>query len=348
VTSLSGLQLLQRRDRAYADDLLIAAVAELDLFTWLRTARLDSARELDERSGATFDQLCHELGLARRPARVLVVLAASLGLIERDGATLRCSESARRHLVAGAEQDLRPYFASLRDRPAVAELVTVLRTGEPAAWASGGDGADWATAMTDPATAVRLTASMDARASVLAPALAAALDHLEVRHVLDVAGGSGAYAAALVERRPGLRATVLEQPQVAAAARTLLAARGLADRIDVAAQDAFAGAWPQGCDLHLFSHVLHDWDETRIELLLRSSYDALPSGGYVVDHDAHLDRDENGPLDVAEYSVLLCHSTYGRCYSIAEIEALLIRTGFEAVRIVPTTAHRTVVIGRRP
>ena len=37
----------------------------------------------------------------------------------------------------------------------------------------------------------------------------------------------------------------------------------------------------------------------------------------------------DGPLDVAEYSVLLCHSTHGRCYSSREIEVLLARTGFE-------------------
>jgi hypothetical protein len=350
VTALASLELLHRRDRAYADDLLIAAVAELDVFTWLEAA---APTPTGERAGAglppgvTFERLCDELGFAPRPARVLVVLLAALGLIDWNGTELRTSESARRHLMAGAVQDLRPYFASLRGRPAVAELVQVLRTGEPAAWGSASAGTDWATAMTDPAAATQLTAAMDARAAVLAPALAAALEHLDTHHVLDVAGGSGAYAAALVERRPGLRATVLEQPQVAGAVRTLLGLRGLADRIDTVERDAFAGDWPRNCDLHLFSHVLHDWDEPRIEMLLRFSFDALPPGGYVADHDAHLDADESGPLDVAEYSVLLCHSTYGRCYSVREIEALLVRTGFVDVHTVPTAAGRTIVLGRR-
>jgi SAM-dependent methyltransferase len=278
----------------------------------------------------------------------MVVLLASLGLIERDGDVLRPSPTARQHLVAGAEQDLRPYFASLRERPAVAELIDVLRTGRPRAWGSAPGGRDWATAMTDASTAARLTTGMDARASILAPALAATLDDVPARRVLDVAGGSGAYAATLVERRPGLQATVLERPPVAAAARTVLVDRGLADRIDVAEGDAFAEGWPPGHDLHLFSHVLHDWDEPRIETLLRNSYEALPAGGHLVDHDAHLDAAEDGPLDVAEYSVLLCHSTYGRCYSVREIGALLIRVGFEAIRTMPTGAGRSIVVGRKP
>lgn len=344
MSGLDGVRLLHRRDRVYADDLLVAAIAELDVLTWL-----DTRPPRGPASRPTFEALCDGLRLAPRPARVMVALLASLGLIERDGDVLRPSSTARRHLIDGAAQDLRPYFASLRERPAVAELIDVLRTGRPRAWGSARDGRDWVTAMTDASTAARLTRGMDARASVLAPALSATLDAVPAHRVLDVAGGSGAYAAELVRHRPGLRATVLEQPPVAAAARTLLEARGLADRIGVAEADAFAaGDWPAGHDLHLFSHVLHDWDEPRIETLVRNSYEALPADGHLVDHDAHLDADENGPLDVAEYSVLLCHSTYGRCYSVREIEVLLARTGFEDIRTMPTGASRSIVVGRKP
>lgn len=72
------------------------------------------------------------LGLAERPADVPLTYCAALGLIERDLAAadrIMLTEVARRHLVGGAPHDLRAYYASLAERPAVQELATVLRTG---------------------------------------------------------------------------------------------------------------------------------------------------------------------------------------------------------------------------
>lgn len=78
---------------------------------------------------------------------------------------------------------------------------------------------------------------MDARAAFLGPALAAALADVPARRVLDVAGGSGAYARALVDRAPGLSATVFERPPVDAEARALLAECGYRDRMTVTSGD---------------------------------------------------------------------------------------------------------------
>jgi hypothetical protein len=37
-------------------------------------------------------------------------------------------------------------------------------------------------------------------------------------------------------------------------------------------------------------------------------------------HDAHINAAKNGPLPVAEYSVLLMFASEGKCYSISEME----------------------------
>jgi protein-L-isoaspartate O-methyltransferase len=85
---------------------------------------------------------------------------------------------------------------------------------------------------------------MDARAAFLGPALSAALADIPMRHVLEIAGGSGAYACALVDRSPQLRATVFERAPVDSAARALLAERGYSDRIEVASGDMFTDPLP--------------------------------------------------------------------------------------------------------
>lgn len=323
--------LLRLREGVYAGDLVIAAIVELDLFTRLGERRL------------TVAQIARELSLTGRPCMVMCELLESLGLLERDGEQLRASPLAQAYLVDGAAGDLRAYFASLRERPAVHELAGVLRTGKPAAWASADAGEDWAERLADPAFAERITAAMDARGRVLAPVLAEALADLPARSVLDVAGGSGVYGCALLDAKPDIRVTVMERPPVDQAARTLLARRGY-ESVDVVSGDMFESL-PDGHDLHLYAHVLHDWDVPAIEQLLRASHDALDPGGWVVDYDAHLDGAEDQA--VAAYSALLMHSTEGRCYATDEIADLMRAAGFADVQVRATLGDRSAVIGRR-
>jgi predicted O-methyltransferase YrrM len=330
--------LYRLRDGVYARDLLIVAIAELDLFTLVH-------------EGGAIDAhgLCKQLGLDARAVDVMVTYLAALGLLERgaDG-RLSASRLAGEHLVAGSPLDLRAYFGSLRERPACAELLAVLQTGRPAAWASAPAQPQWAERLDDVAFAKRMTAAMDARAAFLAPALAAALAALPARRVLDVGGGSGAYACALIEGLPQRRATVFERPPVDAAARALLAERGYGHRIDVVAGDMLADQLPSHHDLHLFSHVLHDWSERHVRHLLSSSFAALPPGGWFVDHDTHINQAKTGPLPVAEYSVLLMHSTPGKCWSVGELAAMLDDVGFTDIATQPTAADRTAIVAQKP
>ena len=65
-------------------------------------------------------------------------------------------------------------------------------------------------------------------------------------------------------------------------------------------------------------------------------------------HDAHLNEDKSGPLHVAEYSVLLMHSTEGRCYGRGEMTAYLCRAGFQNPKFALTAAARSVITADKP
>ena len=285
---------------------------------------------------------------ARQPDRPdRPVPAARRHLRPRDE-KLRLSRLASEHLVAGSPLDLRAYFASLRERPGCAELLSVLRTGRPAGWSSATGARNWGERLGEADFATTFTAAMDARAAFLGPALAGVLAGVPARRVLDVAGGSGAYARAIVDRAPDLRATVFERPPVDAVARRLLSAAGYRDRIDVVTGDMFADPLPPDHDMHLFSHVLHDWGERQVRQLLSASFAALTPGGWVVDHDTHVNEAKTGSLPVAEYSVLLMHSTPGKCWSSGVLSAMLHDAGFISVAWRSTAGDRTAVLARKP
>jgi len=324
------------RDAIAAADALAAAIVHLDLFTALARAPADLA------------DVCRRHGLHPRPADVLCTLLRAQGLLARDAAgRFAPTATAREFLVAGAPFDARAYYAAMADKPGVADFLRVLRTGRPANWPGAAGEADWHAAMRTESFAEAFTAAMDCRGRVLAPALAAAVDCDAARRLLDVGGGSGVYSIAIAERFPSLAATVLEAAPVDAIARRTIRAAGLAGRVAVVEADMFTASWPAEHDVHLFSNVLHDWDEADCRRLLAVSAGALPAVGRMLVHDMLLDDDKAGPLWAAEYSVLLSTVTQGRLYTAAEIGGWLAELGFEIVARAPTALGRGVLTAAR-
>src|SRR3989441_1121317 len=323
------------RDGLFAADLLTAALVWLDLFTWLNDHPSDEAG------------ICRALEIKERPTDVMLTLFAAMGFLHEENGIFRLTDLAREHLVKDSPWFIGPYYASLKERPVCKDFLNVLRTGKPANWGSFKNEKEWARAMEDETFANQFTAAMDCRGVYLGQAVAKTLDLRNHRQLLDIAGGSGIYACSLVAHHPQLKATVFEKPPVDQVARNAIARRGFADRVSVVAGDMFGEPLPGGFDAHLISNVLHDWDAPVVGQLLASSFKALAPGGLLAIHDAHLDANKAGPLHVAEYSAMLMHSTEGRCYSVAEIEAELVRIGFVDVQFQPTAASRSVVCARK-
>jgi 3-hydroxy-5-methyl-1-naphthoate 3-O-methyltransferase len=323
------------RDELYATDMLIAAVNALDLFTWL------------DAQPSTIAGIAQHFAFASRPVDVMTTLFVAMELLRRDGDVLRLTARAREHLVSSSPWFLGPYFPKVADRPIAGDLLNVLRTGQPANFASRANEQDWHRAMETEAFAAEFTAAMDRRGLLLAQALAKNLDLHGQHRLLDIAGGSGIYACSLAAHFPGLTGTVLDKSPVDRIAAKAIATRGFSDRIDVIASDMLAAPLPAGYDVHLFSNVLHDWDEDVVMQLLRASANALPSGGRIIIHDAFLNDDKTGPLSIASYSVLLMHVTQGRCYSVSEMTRWLQQVGFEAPCTVDSAIGRSGIVASR-
>jgi 3-hydroxy-5-methyl-1-naphthoate 3-O-methyltransferase len=324
------------RDGLYAVDLLTAATSHLDFFSWLNDHPSD------------LPTICRSLNLHSRPTDVMLTLFTAMGLLESKNEIFYLTTLAREHLVKTSQWNIGPYFDSTKQRPVCLDILTVLRSGKPANWASLKTEKEWAKAMETDAFAKQFTAAMDSRGVYLAPAMAGKLDLANHRHLLDIAGGSGIYACAIVARHSHLRATIFEKSPVDQITKRCLAERGFADKIDVKIGDMFSDPFPTDCDIHLFSNVLHDWDVDRVRELLEKSFAALPSRGMILIHDAHINPAKTGPLPVAAYSALLMTITEGKCYSEKEMEDLLKAAGFCRVSYFATAADRSVIFAQKP
>ena len=323
------------RDGIYGADMLLTAIVHLDLFSWLA------------KTPATRADICRAFETTDRPTDVMLTLLAAMGLVEERDGVFHLTALAREHLVVASPWFLGPYYESLKNRPVALDLLKVLRTGKPANWGSQQDAKDWHKAMETDAFATQFTAAMDCRGVYLAQAVAKSLDLSRHTRLLDIAGGSGIYACSLVTHHPHLSATVVEKPPVDRIAAKAIANRNCSAKVDVVAGDMLAGPLPAQADVHLYSNVLHDWEEPVVRELIAKSAGALPQGGLIVIHDAFLNAAKNGPLHVAEYSVLLMHSTEGRCYSTGEMEQYLEDAGFGGVAYRDTAAARGIMTARR-
>jgi len=324
------------RDGLYAVDMLTAAITGLDFFTFLEGGARDKS------------EICKSLQTHDRPTDVMLTLFSAMGFLTNHDGTFALTQLAREHLVSTSPWFLGPYYASLKERPVCKDILNVLKSGKPANWASLKDEQAWAKAMERDDFAAQFTAAMDCRGLYLAGALAKKLDLHNYTRLLDIAGGSAIYACAVVAHHRHLRATVFEKKPVDAIARKCIGQRGFAAQVAVTAGDMFKDPLPHDCDIHLFSNVLHDWDDREVRQLIGKSFSALRPGGLLVIHDMHIDAQKSGPLPVAAYSALLMTITEGKCYSIAEIYEYLAEAGFKDPHFVPTAADRSLITARKP
>ncbi|MCY1139186.1 methyltransferase [Actinoplanes sp. Pm04-4] len=318
-----------------------AAAVELDLFTRLAGGRTITVAEAED-----------QLGLPERPADLLLTACASLGLLERHGDGYRNTELAEEFLVKG-----KPYYfggqvtyCDQRTYLPWHRIGEALREDRPLTWDPATQESMFDTA--DPVMLQSFWGAMHSTSVFTAKSLAQHVDLSHSKRLLDVGGGSGAYAIELCRSLPGLTATVFDLPHVCEIAAANVAEAGQSDRIGATPGDFLRDdSLPGGHDVVLFSMILHDWDEPANQRLLSHAYEALEPDGCVVISELLLDADRTGPAPAALMGMnMLVETVGGRNYSDAEYAGWLAAAGFTDIRTVRFDAPGAngAVVGVKP
>ncbi|QDV56207.1 methyltransferase [Rosistilla oblonga] len=325
-------------------DLLTAAVAHFDLFGSL------------DRQPCSFDELAQRLGLAARPANVLVTALHAMKLLELREGRLELTPLAREHLVPGSDFDCGDYLGLAAQTPSVLQMVSLLKSNRPiGADASDGGGAAFiyrdgiASAMEAADTARHFTLALSGRAKNVAPALAEVADLTGAQQLLDIGGGTGIYSYALLQKHPALQAILLDRPEVLRVAEEVGQRYGVLDRCKFVGGDMFADPLPADVDAILLSNILHDWDLPECQNLIGRCAAALAPGGRLMIHDVFLNDALDGPLPIALYSASLFSLTEGRAYSGGEYRGWMEAAGLKCSETIATTGvHCGLLIATKP
>jgi cyclopropane fatty-acyl-phospholipid synthase-like methyltransferase len=147
--------------------------------------------------------------------------------------------------------------------------------------------------------------------------------------LLDVAGGSGIYAAEYARRVPDLSAILFDLPPTIEVAREILTAEGLEDRIEYRAGDHRSDPFPGPVDAVLLSNVLQTESVEGAKALLAKAREALRPGGTLLIHGTMTNRAGTEPPEAALFSLhMYVVFDQGCAYSADEISEWVAESGF--------------------
>jgi hypothetical protein len=292
------------------------------------------------------EELAHATGTQPVPlARFLRTLASHQILIEDDNSRYALTRLGRTLLpgTIGSMRGVALTFGSRWMHMSWQALADTLRTGRTGFEIAHGctlwkylaahpdEGSDFHTAMVD------ITATD-------APAFARTVDFSRAKRVCDVGGGQGTVLAHVLALHPHLEGVLFDEPAVLDGARQMLDAWGVTDRVRLVGGDFFSSL-PTGCDVYFLRNIVHDWDDVRVEKILRTIRAAMETGQRVLIYDMQRSERASPHPAFSLDLMMLVVTEGGRERSLTEMQALLTRCGFRPGSVTPLAAPLAVVEG---
>jgi len=275
---------------------------------------------------ATAGRIAETLELQVAGTRLLCENLASLGILAQDGHTFSLPKRSRKWLDPASPT----YVGTFIEHTAsywewYAELERIVRDGgsfeihrEPSE-----EHDYWRVYITGQYELARLSADEVAKAIRLPRAPTA---------LLDVAGAHGWFAAAVCQRHPGLRATVLDLPGSARVGREIIAAAGMSDRVEHRDGDMFEAELGGPYDCALVFDIIHHLTLEQMQTLFERLRGAMRSGATLAVLDMFRSDARRQRASAAALG-LLFHLTSGAdLHTPADLAGALRRAGFDTPR----------------
>lgn len=315
---------------AEAQDVLACAV-ELGLFTRLAEGP------------RTIPEIAEAMDIRLRPAEVLAVTCASIGVLRKEGDRYGNVADMEPFLVEGGEM-YNQYTAFGRagyvDEDRGDKIRQAVLTDKP----RSGDG--WLDAATGKKQPFPFYPKRHRLRILWGDCVAGAFDFTRFRKITDLGGASGGHLVGIVRRFPHLEAIVFDLEYNREAAEEGLAQTDESGRIRFQAGTFFEDELPPDTDVFLLSHILHDWGRERCLQILRRCREALPDDGAVVAEEFLLNEEKTGPLLAAFQGLHVFYNNIeARQYTGSEIREMMAEAGFARSEVRPIDPEQSIVIG---
>jgi hypothetical protein len=173
------------------------------------------------------------------------------------------------------------------------------------------------------------------------PAIVAAYDFSSFDHVVDVGGGNGSLLSAVLAAYPNRRGTLFDLAEAIAAAKR--GEGGPLPGVSFVTGDVFTTPAPEGGDVYLIRHLMHDYDDPDCVRILSNVRRAMKPTARVLVLEAPLPSDDSpGPGRWLDLQVMVLCS--GRERTVEEYGTLFAKAGLRLNRTVPTQHPAMTVV----
>jgi len=297
---------------AFQKSRIILTANELDIFTFIGEKNLTS------------ETISQELNLNKNATERLLNALVSLKLIQKDNENYSNSEDSLKFL----SKDSPAYMAGLMHSNHLwntwSHLTDVVKTGKVAQTDKINErGEEWLEAFIH---------AMHYRGKKQAPSQVSVIDLQNVETVLDVGGGSGCFSMEFLKRKPNLKATIFDLPNVVPISKSIVEKEGYTNRITYHAGDYTLDELPKGYDLVFLSAIIHSNSSETNAALVKKCYNSLNRGGKIVIQDWIMYDTKTEPFQGAIFSInMLVGVEGGDCYSENEVSTWMKNAGFTAI-----------------
>lgn len=333
-------------DAPSTDEVLIRLLTGMWAMKSIAVAARLCIPDLLSDGGKTADEIAASAKVDAGAAARLLRGLASVGVLERrDGGRYVLTEVGER-LRSGVPGTFRDAFiaeADLVHWQSWEHLEDSVRSGRPRpAEVVGMPAFDWYAK--NPEEGQQFGRAMENVSRFAASAVLEAYDFSDVKTIMDVGGGNGSLALAILETHPEMRGKIADLPYMQEQAHAGIRAAGAAGRCAFEACDFFESV-PKGADLHVLKFILHDWtDEECVRILERCRQSLAPGGRLLVVE--MLIPEEIRPDFVMLMDLNMLALTGGRERTQEEFGRLFESSGFRLSRVVPTKSPFFLLEGR--
>ncbi|MCF8242865.1 MAG: methyltransferase domain-containing protein [Melioribacteraceae bacterium] len=191
-------------------------------------------------------------------------------------------------------------------------------------------------------------AAMHYRGEYQAKIISMMIDLKNVKRMLDVGGGSGAFSIGFTQAQPEMNAVVFDLPNVVQLTQRYIREAGMHEKISTVEGNYLTDDFGNGYDLILLSAIVHinSFDEN--EMLIKKCADALNPGGQVIIQDWIMNEERTAPPTGALFALnMLVGTVHGDTYTESEMKEWMTTAGLENIEKKDTGFTTSLLIGRK-
>ncbi len=323
---------LDQMIRGYMPSRCLLTALELDIFTAVG-------------DGANAEQVGGKINANARGAGMLLNALVSLGLMAKNGDDYKNTQESARFFVQGSKDNHRDgllHIANIWQRWST--LTEAVRRGTRVSLDPASDGSlkpDWTHNFI---TAMQRNAKD--RAPLVVKAIGADGSHTNVRRILDLGGGSGAYSIAFAKAQPGVECEILDVPEVVPLTAEYVRQAGVSAQVKLRPGDMLRDDFGSGYDVIMLNAICHMFSEEQNLDIFRRAWQSLAPNGRLVVQDFILNLDKTGPQHAALFSLnMLVGTDAGASYSEAEYARWMKTAGFAEVRRINLPGPSSLIVG---